>query len=81
MRLRLYSNAILTCSNASISSSHVNGCEVVVFVCCEASIATPHRLSSPNTFLIFVILDFKKMKLVVVVVVVVVEIAVNEISH
>ena len=43
MRLRLHSNAIQPCSNASISSSHVNGCEVVVFVCCEASIATPQR--------------------------------------
>ena len=45
MRLRLYSNAILACSNASISSSHVNGCVVVVFVCFEARIATPHKIT------------------------------------
>ena len=42
MRLRLFSNAILVCSNASISSSHVNRRVVVGFVCREASIVTPH---------------------------------------
>ena len=37
MRLRLKSYTLLACSNASISSSHVDRCVVVAFVCCEAS--------------------------------------------